>query len=195
MRVSTITPLLSQATCSFFSIDKATGQLRVAKKLSAEETDGRTYGTAEGAATAGKYTIVVRATDPSGEPDDENRDDIVVNITATNVDEAPGVTDGMAELSLNEMNSTADDDDVTKYVGLGYELTPDVTPATVRLAAGNPNLYHRTEEDILDRAFWPEPLAGPDGDLFEYSTPGNGIGRRIHFIDPPNYEDPQDAKP
>ena len=185
---------------SYFSIDKATGQLKVAKKLSAEETDGRTYFDEEDPPgrllTAGEYTIVVRATDPSGEGNDENRDDIVVKITAKNVDEAPGVTDGMAELSVNEVNSTAKDDDVTKYVGLGYELTPGVDiddPATVGLAAGNPNLYHRTEEDILDRAFWPEPLAGPDGHLFEYSTPDNGIGRRIHFIDPPSYEDPQDA--
>ena len=58
-------------------------------------------------APAGEYTIVVRATDPSGEIAlEENRDDIVVKITATNVDEAPGVTDGMAELSVCEVNST-----------------------------------------------------------------------------------------
>ena len=181
----------------FFSIDKTNGQLKVAKKLSAEETDGRMYFTdadppVRTDLTAGEYTIVVRATDPSGETtDDENRDDIVVKITATNVDEAPGVTDGMAELSVNEVNSTAKDDVVTKYVGLGYVVLEDATEQT--LLTTNPNLYHRTEEDILDRAFWPEPLAGPDGDLFEYSTPDNGIGRRIHFIDPPNYEDPQDA--
>ena len=176
----------------FFKIDKATGQVSVAKKLSAEETDDRTYG-ADGA-TAGKYQIVVRATDPSGETtNDENRDDIVVKITATNVDEAPGVTGGMAELSVNEVNSTAMDSDVSKYVGLGYELTPNADPAAVRMVASNPNLYHRTEEDIVDRATWPEPIAGPDGHLFEYSTPDNGIGRRLHFMSPPNYEDPQDA--
>ena len=180
---------------SYFSIDKATGQLRVAKNLSAEETDGRDHDAVDDAGvrllTAGEYTIVVRATDPSGEGLDENRDDIVVTITATNVDEAPGVTDGMAELSVNEVNST----NKNFYVGLGYVLTPGDggDPATVDLAVGNPNLYHRTEEDILDRAFWPEPIAGPDGHLFEYSTPDNGIGRRIHFIDPPSYEDPQDA--
>ena len=117
----------------------------------------------------------------------------MVKITAANVDEAPGVTDGMAELSVNEVKSTAMDSDVTKYVGLGYELNDDDNPTAMQLSVSNPNLYHRTEEDILDRAFWPEPLAGPDGHLFEYSTPGNGIGRRIHFIDAPNYEDPQDA--
>ena len=60
------------------------------------------------------------------------------------------------------------------------------------MAAANPNLYHRTEEDIVDRATWPDPIAGPMMDtLFEYSTPdSDGIGRRLHFISPPNYEDP-----
>ena len=179
---------------AFFSIDKRTGQIMVKKNLSAEETDGRNYtGGGDNQATAGVYTVVVRATDSSSEEDGEDQDDIVVKITAKNVDEAPGVTDGMAELSVNEVNSTAKDDDVTKYVGLGYVLAGPDGNQTMELADGNPNLYHRTEEDILDRAFWPEPLAGPDGQLFEYSTPDNGIGRRIHFINPPNYEDPQDA--
>ena len=178
----------------FFKVDKATGQVSVAKKLSAEETDARTYGPGAGEATAGKYQIVVRATDPSGEiTNEENRDDIVVKITAEDVDEAPGVTGGMAELSVNEVSSTKKDDDVTKYVGLGYELTPDADTAAVRMIAHNPTLYHRTEEDVLDRASWPAPIAGDDGALFEYSTPDNGIGRRIHFINPPNFEDPQDA--
>ena len=117
----------------------------------------------------------------------------MVKITAANVDEAPGVTGGMAELSVNEVISTKKDDDATKYVGLGYELTPNADPAAIRMIAHNPNLYHRTEEDVLDRASWPAPIAGDDGALFEYSTPGNGIGRRIHFINPPNFEDPQDA--
>ena len=182
----------------FFSIDKATGQIMVKKKLSAEETDDRTYfDTADPPARildVGEYTVVVRATDPSGETtNDDNRDDIVVKITAQNVDEAPGVTDGMAELSVDEVNST----NKNFYVGLGNtEETADVggvDVVTINKNANENNLYHRTEEDILDRAFWPEPLVGPDGDLFEYSTPDSGIGRRIHFITPPNYEDPQDA--
>ena len=72
----------------------------------------------------------MRATDPSGEPDGENNDGIKVIITATDVNEKPSVTaPGMAELSelselsVNEVDSSKKDDDVTKYVGLGYELT------------------------------------------------------------------------
>ena len=97
----------------FFSIDKATGQISVKKRLSAEAmTDGRIYG--PDAATAGEYVVVVRAIDPSGEGGEEDRDDITVTITANDVNEAPGV-EGVAELEVNEANSTDDD----FYVGLG----------------------------------------------------------------------------
>ena len=189
----------------FFSIDKATGQLRVKKMLSAEMTDGRWYnattttvGETEMAA-AGKYTVVVRATDPSGEPDNENRDDIVVTITATDINEAPTVM-GMAELAVNEANSSDDD----SYFGLEYKLNPDDSSEYLQIddtfatttdtaATTTDNLYHRSEEDVVDRAIWPEPIAGPDGALFEYSTPDSGIGRRLHFISSPDFESPMDA--
>ena len=180
------------ADLPYFSIDKENGQLMVAQQLSAEETDGRTY-TGQGAtSTPGKYTIVVRAIDPSGEGDGEDRDDIVVNITANNVDEAPTISEGAAELPINEVNSTADDDDATKFVGLGYEVNDQ---GAVVMSDDNPNLYHRSEEDTIDRAIWPDPIGGPDGHLFEYSTPEDGIGRRIHFKieNQPDYESPQDA--
>ena len=59
-------------TTRYFKIDKATGQVSVRRKLSAEETDGRSLlgtGAGERLLTAGAVTtIVVRATDPSGEP-------------------------------------------------------------------------------------------------------------------------------
>ena len=55
------------ADYSFFSIDRATGQIMVKKKLSAEATDDRRY-TGDGAtSTPGKYVFWVRATDPSNE--------------------------------------------------------------------------------------------------------------------------------
>ena len=102
----------------FFSIDKDTGQIRVAKALSAEETDDRTYEDVGGAAIreAGVYKVVVRATDPSGEPNNENRGDIVVTITATDVNEAPRIVAGNAELEVNEKDSS--DDDFIRRLGL-----------------------------------------------------------------------------
>lgn len=172
---------------AYFSIDKDTGQIRVAKTLSAENNDDRDYA-ATSPPTAGKYTVVVRATDPSGEGNNENRDDIVVTITATNVNEAPSVR-GEAELSVNEVDSSKKDSDVTKFVGLGYELNA----AGDAQEMNDSNLYHRDEEDAIDRATWPDnPIAGRDGRFFEYSVPDNGIGRRLHFKETPDYESPMD---
>ena len=47
----------------------------------------------------------------------------------------------------------------------------------------------------MDRGIWPEPIAGPDGDLFEYKIPDDGIGRRLLFkkANLPDYENPMDA--
>ena len=54
----------------------------------------------------GEYQVVVRATDPSGEIDptvdpdvEENRDEILVTIKATDVNEAPGIADGATNRS------------------------------------------------------------------------------------------------
>ena len=181
------------ADLSYFSIDNDDGQIRVARKLSAEETDGRTYTGTGATSTPGEYQVVVRATDPSGEPNNENRDDIVVKITATNVDEAPWISEGAAELSVCEVDS--DDDN---FVGLG--LNRDANCQAVdsdddgNTDTNNDNRYRRTEEDFVDRAVWPEPIGGPDGSLFEYSTPGDGIGRNLHFKQMylPDYESPMD---
>ena len=47
----------------------------------------------------------------------------------------------------------------------------------------------------MDTTTWPEPIAGPDGALFEYSVPAEarGIGRRLHFKSAPDFENPMDA--
>ena len=180
---------LAESPLSYFKIDKRTGQISVAKKLDYDERPDRTNPT-------GEYTVWVRATDPSGEDGGEDSDHIEVTITAYDVNEAPSVTaPGMAELSVNEVDSSKKDDDVTKYVGLGYELTDADPPVKQLIPDPAPNLYHWSEDDNVDSPRWPEPISGPDGALFEYSTPGDGIGRRLHFkeTNEPDYENPQDA--
>ena len=146
---------------SFFSIDKATGQIKVAKALDFDSN----YPTGDTANPDGKYTFYVRATDPSGETGGENRDEIKVIVTATDVNEAPVVT-GSAELTVTEATSTF---------------------------AGIDSLYKVSDQDNADRANW--TIAGPDGALFQYSTPDDGIGRNIHFKkgSEPDFEDPKDS--
>ena len=172
---------------AYFSIDKATGQVRVAKKLDWDNNPAHPDN------ADGEYVFWVRATDPSGEGEGEDHDYIKVTVTASDVNDAPRVVDGLAEISINEVNSTAKDDDITKFLPLGYEILSGATEQT--LIGSAPNLYHRSDEDRVDRGIWPEPIAGPDGRLFEYSVPDDGIGRRLLFkkANLPDYENPMDA--
>ena len=167
---------VNRADREYFRIDKATGQLYVKKALSYEGAR---------AVADGEYTVVVRATDPSGEADgNENRDDIIVKVVATDVNEAPKVKGpGLAELSVDEADSSKKD----YFVGLGNTADAD---RNITRNTTNGNLYNREEQDLVDAASWPEPIAGPDGALFEYSVPADarGIGRRLHFMSAPDFE-------
>ena len=162
---------------SYFSIDKKTGQIMVAKPLdwdnnpSAEDDPD------------GEYEVWVRATDPSGETtNDEDNDYIKVTITATDVNEAPTVTGGLAEISIYEVNDSG-------FVGLGY-----MQDGTMMDSDNANNLYRRVDHDRVDSGRW--SIGGVDGSHFEYSTPvgEEDIGRRLHFkkTDRPNYEMPMD---
>ena len=183
----------------FFYIDRDTGQIRVKKPLNFE---GHDLPTPE--IEPSEYTLVVRATDPSGEGTDagstgddeeENRDDITVVITVTDVEEAPKVTDGYSVIQVNEMNESKKmSDGGHYYIGLGNIADLTVDAGTITTNANNQNYYKVSDEDLVDSHRWPESpkIPGPDGEWFEYSTPDDGISRRVHFIDPPNYEDPKD---
>ena len=157
---------------------------------------GRNYAGVDGTAgtdddlTPGQYVLFVRATDPSGETAlEENSDEIEVTITAADVNEAP-VVSGMAELAVNE----ADSSNKNRYVGLGSTLVDNNTPATpdddsddsIVENSTDTHVYRRTEEDTVDRATWPEPIGGKDGVLFEYSVHTDGISRLslIHISEP-----------
>ena len=175
----------------FFTIDRITGQLHLEKKLSHEATDGRDYTDSNNPISAGTYTVVVRSTDPSGEADGADSDTVVVRVVATDVNDPPRIESGMTELSVYELESSREDTDRTRYVGLGYVLedgaeAPSLDPDT-------PNVYRVTDDDALETHTWPTPIAGPDGGLFEYSSAGSAYGRRLHFRSPPDYEGPLDS--
>ena len=169
----------------FFSIDNASGQITLEMELSAEATDGRGYEVSE-PPTAGSYTVVVRATDPSGETiGNDNRDDITVVITATDVPEAPTVATGNAEIEVDEMSGGC-------YIGLGNGAGMEAGDCPVDDNVSDENLYKKQDDDENDGVHGWE-LRGPDRSLFEFSTPENGIGRRVHFRDAPDYENSGDV--
>ena len=175
----------------FFKIDPATAQITLKKMLSYEADDDRT-----GGVTAGEYKFIVRATDPSGEPSEivgnieihRDRDDITVTVTATQMNEAPKVTYGFAELSLDEADSTKKPEDLDYFVDLGYVFSD----AIVVLRKNNPNLYKVDDPDGDENPFW--ILDGDDMGHFGLATPEDGVGRRLRFVQDfyPNFEDPQD---
>ena len=175
---------------AFFYIEPDSGQIKVKKGLNFEGHDDSTTVDVE----PSEYTVVVRATDPSGETlNEENRDDITVVITVTDINEAPKVTDGYSIIQVNEMNeSKKSTDNGQYYIGLGNTAS-EASPYTVTENANQQNYYKVSDEDPVDSHRWPDNFVpGPDGRWFEYSTPQDGISRRLHFIDPPDYENPQD---
>ena len=173
---------------SYFSIDDKTGQISVAKPLDWDNNPSPSDD------PDGTYVLWVRATDPSGETtEDEDNDYIKVTITASDINEAPRVTGGLAEISIYEVDSSKKDSDVTKFVGLG-EVADGATATMQTLIATNPNLYRRLDDDRVDSGRW--SISGSDGSHFEYSTPvgEQDIGRRLHFkkANLPDYENPMD---
>ena len=175
----------------FFSIDRATGQLHLEKTLSHEATDGREYGDPDNPVTAGVYRLVVRATDPSGESGGRDSDTVKVQVVVTDVNDPPVIYSGESELTVHEMDGSADDSDATRYVGLGQVLEEGATSPTPD--PGRPNVYLVTDDDAVESHTWTGPIPGPDGALFEYSSAGAGYGRTLHFRSPPDYEEPRDA--
>ena len=161
--------LVAASDLQFFDIDMETGQIAVAQELDYDAVgQGRAIG-----AVAGTYTVIVRATDPSG-----LADNITVTITAGNANEAPVVT-GRAELSVAEgITGTA-------YVGLpdapGIDEEPDPT--------NQQNEYVYEDPDHLDSiARW--TLEGDDAGAFDHS--GRFEPRYLQFKVAPDYENPTD---
>ena len=155
----------------FFDIDMETGQIEVAQEL---DFDAVGAGRATGA-VAGTYTVIVRATDPSG-----LADNITVTITAENVNEDPIVT-GRAEITVPEL---------TDGVYVSLPDAPDVQPQNDGSRTYGKNEYVFEEPDHLDSiADW--QLEGDDAAAFDLS--GGFEPRYIQFKEAPDFENPIDA--
>ena len=161
----------------FFDINMETGQIEVAQEL---DYDAVGEGRADDA-EAGTYTVIVRATDPSG-----LADNITVTITAENVNEDPVVT-GRAELSVAEGTIDITDEDAELvYTRLpdapGINALPDPTHQR--------NEYVYEEPDYLDSiARW--NLEGDDAGAFDHS--GRFEPRYLQFKVAPDFENPTDV--
>ena len=154
----------------FFNIDQGSGQITVAQELDYDSDQDR--GAADNRPDDGEYTVIVRATDPSG-----LADNITVTITAENVNEDPMVT-GRAELSVPE----GTDD--------GYTTLPDAPaigqPST---PTNQQNEYVYEDPDYLDSiARW--TLEGDDKGAFDVS--GRFEPRYLQFKVAPDFENPTD---
>ena len=189
----------NNADVDFFQIDPETGNVTLRKMLSYEDDDGRTYGTGTPPIEAGKYKFIVRATDPSNEGEDpdntgvyRDQDEITITVKALKRNDAPKVTEGDADIEVDEANSRERDDGEDNYfINLGFGLTT-ATPPVLEELDTNPNLYKDDDPDDPDNPSW--SLAGPDSDWFALGTPDDGIGRRLVFKQDfePDYEDPKD---
>ena len=93
-RQETLTYVLSGG--SDFDIDSGTGQIRVRDELDYEDTSRQTH------------PVTVSATDPSG-----GTDSVTVNISVTDVDEAPTITAGSTSVDYEE--NTPVDEEVDGY--------------------------------------------------------------------------------
>ena len=192
---------------TYFKIDKATGQISVAKTLDYDSNPDRDN-------PDGKYKIKVMATDPSGEDAE-----VEVTITATSDNDAPVIKGSLttaqytansaAEAEDNEApNKTPtapaelrvyekDDDDEDNDGSADYTGEPDMK---IKSYLGDNNLFVASDEDARGQIFW--ELRGEDADDFVVSSTGiqDLTGFRgpdepiaVRFASPPDYENPTDA--
>ena len=179
--------VLSGADASSFDIDIATGQITVADELDHE---------AGGEDSDGVYNLIVTAYDPSNANDATGTtrtatDTGHVTITATDVNENPGVTTDDADPA--EMLEVMEEHRVVLPVPNDDNLTRVVIGA-----------YGTEDEDIGDDTDGTPPadggkvklsLGGDDADAFELEDADdtNQGNRTLRFKNSPNFEMPDDV--
>ena len=117
-------PLNAVADLAAFNIDKASGQITVARKLDFES---------RGEPADGKYVVVVEVRDPSADSRAERTigyDFIVVVITAADMNEDP-VLSGRPELTIPEINSGEANADNPEFEGNKADVAPTVNVYSV----------------------------------------------------------------
>ena len=182
--------VLADSDATLFSIDKATGQIKVNGTL-----DFDAEGTLQ-PPNPKEYKFYVRAIDPSDE-----YAEVEVTVIVTNANDppmimgsaAPGtaVPEAPSELRVNEHDSD-DRDDPRDGADVDFTGAPDMM---VTHMLGNMNVFTASDEDTRGQIFW--SLKGEDADDFVRSQQGltgeSDEPIAIRFQNPPDYEMPTDA--
>ena len=142
-----------------YRIDQATGQITVGPRttLNREDPDNTDF----------IHTVTVTATDPTGGPDGDTEQAVI--ITINDVNEAPTMDGGATRVSLDENTAIDIDNGVSTYTA----TDPEVPEA----------------EDICVAANCTWSVSGTDAGAFEFS---DTFGQLI-FKEVPNYEKPVDS--
>ena len=161
-------------TSQSFTIDRATGQITVGPRTMLDR---------EAAGFEGAHVVMVRATDPYGDPNnvdavnDLNSVEVTVTITVDNVNEAPMITAGPTK------DSKAEDFDSDVDAG-GRQLVVD----TYEAADGD------DVADVVATLDW--SLTGPDAADFKIEKDtdiADTADAKLSFKKAPNFEMPTDA--
>ena len=158
-----LTYTLEGTDASSFDIDRETGQLKTKAVLDRE--DSNLTDSDNDDANGLQLEVMVRATDPSGDPqmptaDAGNSDIVTVVITVEDLAEDPQISDESID-GFEEVGGT-------------------ITEALATFTA--------VTEDTDSARRW--SLAGPDAGKLQFATPTQGA---LTFIEKPDYEDPGDA--
>ena len=175
-----LTYTLSGTGASMYTIDRGTGQIMV----------GRTMLDRDAADFEGTHEVMVRATDPFGNPDagsevEDNSDEVTVTITVKDVNEAPSITGGPTKVEWKE-----NDKDSPGTEAINSPLSaPTYTATDVESTDNGDVCDERTDQG--SNCTW--SLEGDDASLFEISNAANGVNGQLTFKKIPNFEKPADA--
>ena len=181
---------------TLFKVGMADGQLYVNGTLNHEGPQD------------GVYKFYIRATDPSGQ-----RDEQVITVTVTDQNDKPAimgsvdpedttsVTSRSAATELRVMEEDSDDSDGDGSPDDPYTGMPGMPlPGQEGAGLGASNVFTASDQDARGQIFW--TLEGEDADDFVLTSTGlpvsTGLGGpdepiAIRFASPPDYENPTDA--
>ena len=159
-RQETLTYTLTGDDASSFTIDRQTGQIRVAS--------GATLNYDGSDSPKRSYTVNVTAKDPSDTTENPSRATIEVTISVTDVLEAPKIASGGESVT---------------YAEIGNDNNPNTATVFTYSATDDEDNYDNNDNTVVT---W--SLSGDDSDKFTIGNTGEDRGQ-LKFKTSPDYED------